>query len=185
MNPDGARTLLAEAAIVILAAPILGVAIRPSRRLAAAIVVLVIVGAGAIVSRGPTLEAVALSQATLLAAACALAALGRLCRTAFRDSLDAAACSLVIALALTMGPLVAGPSAGNLPTPLLNAMLTVNPVAATASAAGIDLFRSEPLYRLSPIAHVRFAYAPWPMPVAVFGLVAIIATLRHPSEELS
>ena len=56
--------------------------------------------------------------------------------------------------------------------PAINAALAASPLVATASAASFDLLRTDVLYRLSPIAHVRFDYPDWPASVTLYLLLA-------------
>lgn len=174
MNSSAAHALLVEAVIVILTASLAGIVIPSGRRLLVALGALVGGGAAVIVviSRGGTLPSVALSQATLGTAAFAMAAIGRFCRAAFEDVLDATACSLVLTVALTFGILVMGPPAGDLPTPVVNLALAASPLVATSSAAHVDVLRSEPLYHLSPIAHRRFEYPQWYSASALYASIA-------------
>ncbi|HXD75598.1 MAG TPA: hypothetical protein VN628_17755, partial [Vicinamibacterales bacterium] len=112
------------------------------------------------------------SQLILAAAAVALVSAGMCFRAIFHDRLDAAACSLALSLALTLGVIAAGPAAGEIPTASLNFLLGINPLVAAMSAANFDIFRSEPLYRLSPIAHRQFSYPVWSWSAGVFVVMA-------------
>lgn len=124
-------------------------------------------------ARREALQVIAVSHVTLGAAALALAALGAFCASAFRDTLDAAACSLAVALSISWGALVAGPPVGDLPLSVLNAALLASPIVATASAANIDIFRSGTLYQLSPVAHGRFDYPMWYFASAWYLVIAV------------
>ncbi len=99
--------------------------------------------------------------ATLGASFFGLVAMGTLCGSVFDDPLDGVACALALSLSAAFGVFAVGPLVTNVPPPLLTAVLAMTPVAATASAAGIDLFRSGPLYQLSPLAHTQFDYPAW------------------------
>ncbi len=114
------------------------------------------------------------SHAVLWAATLALAALGTVCAAVFREPLDAAACSIGIALVISVGLLVAGPLLDNVPWYVLNAALLASPIVATASSANIDIFRTDPLYQLSSLAHTRIDY---PTPGAAFAWYVVAALL--------
>ena len=125
---------------------------------------------------------VAMSHATLASAALALAGLGAVAAGALRDPLDAAAASVTAALVLSGGLLVAGPTAGDLPTPLVNVALIASPLVGTTSAAHLDLLRSDVFYDLSPVAHRRFDYPDWRAASALYLAVALCCgawTVRH------
>ena len=96
--------------------------------------------------------------ATLGASFFGLVAMGTLCGSVFDDPLDGVACALALSLSAAFGVFAVGPLVTNVPPPLLSAVLAMTPLAATASAAGIDLFRSGPLYQLSPLAFTPVAY---------------------------
>ena len=107
------------------------------------------------------LPLIAMSHAALCAATLALATGGAFCASVLSDPLDAAACAVGLALVAAAGLLVAGPGVGNLPTVVIDAALQASPIVAVASAADIDILRMDALYRLSPLAHVRFDYPHW------------------------
>lgn len=198
-----ASLFIVEAAVVVLTAPLAGVALGsrladrgvwaalgpPTIALAA---LLSLSGLATIAARGvtnETLRTALVSHTTLGAAALALGAFGALCRSAFRDPLDAAACGAGLAIVAAAGLFAAGPAVADLPTPLVNAALAANPIVATASAANIDLLRTDLLYRLSPLAHRRFDYPVWYAASAGYLAVAIIcvacvARLRPPKGSL-
>jgi hypothetical protein len=177
-----ADALLYIAASAIVAAPLAGVSIASSRRPGSAIglgtsvlalwplvgAVGLFVAASAIVTTaGWGLEAegaltfVATSHATLFAVTLALAAFGALCGTAFRDPLDAAACSTLIVLVATVGLFVAGAIVADVPRDLLNVALTASPLVAIVSAAHIDIVRMGLPYQMSPLAHLQVDYPAW------------------------
>jgi len=107
------------------------------------------------------LPLIATSHAALWAATLAVAAGGALCASVLSHPLDAAACAVGLALMVAAGVLVAGPVIGNAPTSVINAALQASPIVAVASAADVDILRMDVLYRLSPLAHVRFDYPHW------------------------
>jgi hypothetical protein len=88
----------------------------------------------------------------------ALGAAGVWCGARFADPLDAAACAAGGVLLAAAALLLAGPLLDLLPPPALALVLLANPIVAAASAAGIDLFHTDVLYRLSPIAHMQVTY---------------------------
>src|SRR4029434_6191515 len=108
----------------------------------------------------------------------ALAALGVWCGSVWRDPLDAAACSVGIAMLAAFGIFAAGPLAANLPTPVVNAALIASPIVSAASAADVDIFRTDLLYRISPLAHGRFDYPAWFTPLAAYGTLLLISVAR-------
>ena len=173
--------LLWETAAVVVIAPLAGVALaghgfRALRRASIlfALVGTVSISSAVLIARVPWPTAMA-THLTLGAAAIALAVLGAWCGSMFRDSLDAAACSVTVALIATCGLFFLGSLGADLPTPVVNAALLANPIVAVASAANIDLLRFEFLYQISPIAHRRFDYPAWHLAVACFALVSLMA----------
>lgn len=120
---------------------------------------------------------VAVSHTTLWAASLALAALGAVCASTFSDPLDAAACSVGVALLTATGVLVVGPAVAEAPTGAINAALVASPIVATASAANIDILRTDVLYRLSPLAHIRFDYPAWHSAFACYVVFALACFL--------
>lgn len=119
------------------------------------------------------------SHATMLSVGLALAAWGGLCGTLFRDPLDAAACSVLVALTAAGGLLVAGAPVADLPRPMLAWGLTANPLVVIASASHIDIVRTDLLYQISPLAHVQFDYpssgraSAWYLAVALLCFVGM------------
>lgn len=104
---------------------------------------------------------VATSHATMTAVAFALGAFGAYCSAVWRDPLDAAAISLVVALVAAGGILVAGASVADASPRALQAGLMGSPFVAAATAAQIDVVRLETFYQISPLAHMRFDYPSW------------------------
>jgi len=117
-------------------------------------------------------HAPAVAFVTLAAVTLTLAAVGACCGSAFSDVLDGAACALAIAVAGAAGLLMLGSIGASAPTPVIDAALLASPVFATASAANIDVLRSDLLYGLSPLARVRFDYPPWQTSVMAHVAVA-------------
>jgi hypothetical protein len=174
--------LLYSAACIVVAAPLAGVAIASgqqrraldhrrepaldtARRLTIATLVFCAVSAALTVARlgfdTETLRFVATSHAVLASATVALAALGALLGTLFSDPLDAAGIALTVALAAAYGVLVAGASVAELSPAMLTAALLVSPVMTVATAAHVDLVRSDIWYQISPLAHIRLEYPAW------------------------
>jgi hypothetical protein len=94
----------------------------------------------------------------LASATVALAALGAALATMFRNPLDAGALALGVALTAAFGVLVAGAPVGSLSTAWLETALLASPVMTVATAAQVDLVRTEIWYQVSPLAHVRLEY---------------------------
>lgn len=165
--------VLIEALLLVVVAPIAGVAIasragnaRAAMASLGTVVAFAIASSlaiGAAAWQLGALDAAVLlrSHATLAASALALGALGVFCASMFRDVLDAAAVALIVAVVAALGLLVAGPAVANVPEPAIDTGLVASPVVAIAASAGIDIIRGEVLYRLSPIAHRRFEYPAW------------------------
>lgn len=178
LTPDA---LLYSAVCLVIASPLAGVLVGPSRRdavsrhgspiahavlpLLAATLAFGLVSAALTFARlGLSLETatfVATSHAVLASVALALGALGAACRGFFRDQLDAAASSLVIATVAGGGIFVAGAPVGEIPATLRNAALLASPLMTMASAAHVDLVRTDILYQISPLAHVQVDYPSW------------------------
>lgn len=179
-----------ESAVLVVVAPIAGV-VLVTRRLRGVIptaalfaVALLVSAAAMIASSGSPAAAmwfVLTAHVTLGLIGLALAALGVWLGSVCRDPLDAAALGVGGALVAALGLFAAGPLASNLPTTILNAALSANPIVATASAADIDLLRFDLLYRISPLAHGSFEYPSWYAPLALYGGLLIasgVATAR-------
>lgn len=174
---------IVEAAILVVAAPLCGVAFA-TRRFRGAVAAAALLIAALSTSALWTIVALGWSRAGATALAShttvgvvglALAALGGWFGTVCRDALDAAALSVGVALLAAFGILAAGPLAADLPTPLLNAALIASPIVSAASAADVDLLRTDLLYRISPLAHGRFDYPAWFAPVALYGTLLLIS----------
>lgn len=166
--------LLYTAACVVVAAPLAGVAAvaghrhaprAVAMRLAFATAIFCAVSAAITTARvGADVRAlgfVATSHAVLASATLALAALGALLGSLLRNPLDAAAVAVTLALTAAYGVLVGGASVGEMPPALLKAALLASPVMTVATAAQVDLVRSDIWYQISPLAHVRLEYPAW------------------------
>jgi len=158
---------------VVVAAPLAGVAVASRRQpplqtasqLAIGTLIFCAVSAGLTAVRlggeAGTLAYVATSHAVLASATLALAALGALLGTLMRDPLDAAALGVGMAVTAAYGVLVAGAPVAQMSAPLLKAALMASPVMTVATAAHVDLVRTDIWYQISPLAHVRLEYPAW------------------------
>jgi hypothetical protein len=175
-----ADALLYTSAALVVSAPIAGVAatkierqidrdrdvsIRVARTIAISVLLFTAVSASitALEWGGAegTLAFVATSHATIAAVAFALSALGAFCSTVWRDALDAAAISLVVALVAAGGLLVAGVSIADASPRALHAGLLASPFVVAATASQIDVVRLDTLYQISPLAHMHVDYPSW------------------------
>ena len=158
-TPDA---LLYSAACVVVVAPLAGVAVTSRRRLVHAAAIFCATSAALTVARlGVSAEAVrfaATSHAVLASATLALAALGALLASVFRNPLDAGAVALGVALTAAYGVLVAGAAVGELSTTWLTTALLASPIMTVATAAQVDLVRTDIWYQVSPLAHIRLEY---------------------------
>jgi hypothetical protein len=168
VTPDA---LLYSAMCVVVAAPLAGVAAASGRaldtvrRLAVATAIFSAVSAMLTLARlgldPEALRFTATSHAVLASVTVALAALGAWLGSLLRDPLDAAAIAVTVALTAAYGVLVAGAPIGELSAPILNAAVLASPVITVATAAQVDLVRSDIWYQISPLAHVRLEYPAW------------------------
>ncbi len=184
---DAADTLLHTSWLLVIAAPLAGVARVSNHRagatgwpviasltasvgmavLASALVTLLSTG-------GSSLGFVARSHAVMAAVSLALAAFGALMATAFDDELDAAALSLAVSLLAGGGVLFAGAWAGAAPRAVVDTLLAANPFVAMASAANIDVLRLDLFYIISPLAHLGVDYPAWYLTGAGYAAVATL-----------
>lgn len=171
------------AAILVVAAPLCGVALA-ARRFRGVVPAAAFLIAALSASALWTIAALGwsdaggrtlLSHATVGVMGLALAALGGWFGSVCRDVLDAAALSVGVALLAAFGIFAAGPLAADLPTPVVNAALIASPIVSAASAADVDLLRTDLLYRISPLAHGRFDYPAWFAPLALYGTLLLIS----------
>ena len=167
-----ADTLLATAAVATVGAPLVGVALArrtmTTTRFAGQLARVVVAFVAASATLGYLGGAVPTGAGHLLKAhlalgtgSLALGALGGLCALAFHDSLDAAAVSVGTSVLLAAGLLLGGPSVSDLPRPVVDVALLASPLVTTSAAAGIDILRTDILYRVSPLAHVGTEYSEW------------------------
>ncbi len=133
----------------------------------------------ALLGSGPGADAgtLATSHAALWAAAVSLAGIGLLCAAMFGDPLDAAATALVLVLSFAAAVFAAGPALEKAPPRVIDAALLASPIVGLASAASIDIFRTDVLYRLSPLAHLRFDYPSWSTVVAAYVATAALCLI--------
>jgi len=82
---------------------------------------------------------------------------------------------ILAAVVAALGVFAAGPLATDLPTGVVNAALLASPIVSAASAADIDLLRTDVLYRISPLAHGRFDYPSWYSPLVLYGTLLVIS----------
>jgi len=170
VTPDA---LLYTSACVVVAAPLTGVWVASHRRgplatagrLGLATVIFCASSAALTTVRlggeAGSLLLILTSHAVLGSVTLALAALGAFAGTCFRDLLDAAALAVGAALLAGFGVLVAGAPIAQLPAPALEGALLASPVLTIATAAHVDLVRSDIWYQISPLAHVRLDYPAW------------------------
>jgi len=185
MNADA---LLLESFVIVIAAPLAGVVAANRRaqlqagaawlagRCVLFAVALATTAAAVSFVFQPSVHVAALvpPYLTMAIAALAMASVGAATGEWFEHPLDAAACALIACLVAGLGVLVAGPLVDRASAPAVNVGLFASPVVAVASAADIDLFRGEPLYRFSPIAHSQFDYPAWPAACVWYIAVAVV-----------
>ena len=127
--------------------------------------------------RGDEVLFVERSHLTLFAAAAALAGIGALSSAWFRHTLDAAGFSVLLVIVASVGMLVGGAGVGDLPRPVITAGLAASPLIAMATAAEIDIVRSDLLYQISPLAHMQIDYPTWSLASACYLAVACFCVL--------
>jgi hypothetical protein len=120
------------------------------------------------------LRLVATSHATVFAVALALAGFGAVCGVTFRDSLDAAGCSLSVVLVAAGGLLVAGALLADVPRALIEVAVAASPFVTMASAAHIDVVRMSVPYQMSPLARIQVQYPAWHLAFAGYLAVAAV-----------
>ena len=108
------------------------------------------------------------------ATALALALVGALAAAWFREPLDAGALSLGLALVASIGIFGAGLLVERLPDTVVAWAVAGNPLLAISSAAQIDVMRTDLLYQISPLAHVQVPVPDWPAATAFYVLVAAL-----------
>ena len=127
--------------------------------------------------QGDALVFAARSHITLAAVAMALATWGAVCGLWFRNAMDAAGVSLLTTLVAAGGLLVGGTFSAELPRSLVAAGLIASPLVAVSSASQIDLFHSDVLYQISPLAHVQIDYPTWTLATACYLTAAGLCIL--------
>jgi len=192
-----ADALLYSAACVVIAAPLAGVAVASRRREGPAgaasstahdvsrlaVATVVFCGVSAILTAArlgfsaETLGFVWRSHAVLASVTLALGALGALFGRLCREPLDAAAASLVLSVTAAYGVLVAGAPVGGIPPAVLKMVMLASPVMTIASAAHVDLVRSDIWYQISPLAHVQVEYPTWGAVCGAYLLVGCVGFL--------
>lgn len=178
VTPDA---LLYTAWCVVAAAPLAGVALASgsgqrggdaARRMLIGAAIFSAVSAALTLMRlgtgGDALRLVATSHGVLASVTVALGALGVLSARLFRDPLDAGAVALGLAATAGFGVLVAGAPVGALPQSALNAAVLASPIMTIASAAHVDLVRTDIWYQVSPLAHVQVEYPAWTTACAAY-----------------
>jgi hypothetical protein len=167
--------LTADVAAAVLTCPVVAIAASTRRSVAQAVVAAAIwisVSIGLVAGAGLDLRSVLVAHLVLVSAALASAGIGRAMRAVLVDSLDAIALALCLSLGASIGLFAMGRFAAELPPAALNGMLAANPLVATMSAARIDIFHNDLLYRVSPVAHLLFDYPSWQVSTALFVIVA-------------
>jgi hypothetical protein len=192
-----ADALLYSAACVVIAAPLAGVAVASRRRerpdgaasstahdvSKLVVATLIFCGVSALLTAarlGFSAEALGFvwkSHAVLGSVTLALGALGALFGRLCREPLDAAAASLALSVTAAYGVLVAGAPVGGIPTAVLKIVMLASPVMTIASAAHVDLVRSDTWYQISPLAHVQVEYATWGAVCGAYLLVGCLGFL--------
>ncbi|MGE0593038.1 MAG: hypothetical protein AB7G23_07440 [Vicinamibacterales bacterium] len=188
--------LLGVAALLVVAAPLMGVAAvttprgvtgtgrpvsrwRGARHAVAAVAVLTGVSAALLVLAwgvgGDAGLGILRSHVTLTVAGLSLAAFGAACATWIRHPLDASLACLVVVVPVTAGVLAFGPVLEGLSPEGLERAMAASPVAMAAVTAGVDLFRVDPFYQISPVAHVTATYPDWRTACQLYLLAAIVS----------
>ena len=126
-----------------------------------------------LVSPNTPLTALAAAHVLLGATGFLFAAIGALAAAYVPHELDAALIAVGSALLAGVGALGAGPLMAAWPERALNIILTLTPPVAIGAAANIDVFHLDAVYRVSPIAHVQFAYPSWPVAIVLYLTLAL------------
>lgn len=200
--------LLYSTGLLIAAAPVAGVAIGCRERLrakvagaastAARIVVSLVVGALAFAAAAAastlTIGLFAgedFSMALLGAhavqgiAALAIGLGGAVLACWFRNPLDAAAWAVTLTWVGSFGILGAGTLVERLPHALVEWTLGASPLMVVATAARIDVLRTDIVYQISPLAHAQMQLPDWPIVSAGYLSLAAacaVVLLRVSSE---
>ncbi len=115
------------------------------------------------------------SHITLTVAGLSLAAFGAACATWIRHPLDASLACLLVVVPVTAGVLAFGPVLEGLSPAGLERAMAASPVAMAAVTAGVDIFRMDPFYQISPVAHVTATYPDWSAACQLYLLAAIVS----------
>jgi hypothetical protein len=121
---------------------------------------------------GASVSGIAAVSALLAVYAGLALGLGRFAAVVSSDEISAAFWSYVVLAVLASGPVLFGPwiqQADGAET-AIEALLLVSPLVAVSTASGLDLMRTETLYRWTPVGQMRFQYPQWHSSFA-FGLV--------------
>jgi hypothetical protein len=189
VDGDATDALLHTAALLVVAAPLAGVACvarrsgpwGTDRRLIAAmgsLIAWVILTAGVsglltgVAMRPGSLAFAVSSHAAIAMVALALAGVGALLAAWMSEPLDAAGISVALAVTAGGGVLVAGSWTSSAPAVLVRAAVDGSPFVAMLSAANIDVARMDLFYRISPLAHVGVEYPAWSATCLVYAIVA-------------
>jgi hypothetical protein len=173
-----ADAFVLETAAVILLAPIAGAA--ATRRglglgLASFLFISFALATAASLVSGVSLALSIRGHLALAVVALALAAIGAAFAAFARNTLDAAAAALLVAVLSVVVLLAGGPRTADLTERTISTALLANPLIAVTAAAELDLLRSQVLYTLAPISHRRFTYPAWHVTAASYGTVALAA----------
>jgi hypothetical protein len=191
VDGDAADALLYTAALLVVVAPLAGVACvsrrkvpgAADRRLFGALGPLfgwVLLTAGVsglltgVAMRPGSLAFAVSSHAAIAVVALALSGVGALLAAWMFEPLDAAGASVVLSVAAGGGVLVAGSLTSSAPAALVRAAVDGSPFVAMLSAANIDVARMDLFYRISPLAHIGVEYPAWSATCAVYGIVAAL-----------
>jgi hypothetical protein len=109
----------------------------------------------------------------VLAAALALFwAIGAAAASRVRHTLDAALAASAVSCLFAVGSVAAGARLVAWSGRALNAMLLLTPPVAVGAAADVDVLHLDAIYRVSPLAHVQFAYPAWPASATAYLTIA-------------
>jgi hypothetical protein len=133
----------------------------------------------AIVGGVPASAIAGAALALLPGAVCGLA-LGCYFSLLCRDVFSAAGLALLATAAVSLAPVWLGPAISAMPggAALIPPLLASNPFVGLASAMDFDLFRTEPLYWISPVARRRFDYPSIWTVASVLGLASWLLCWR-------
>lgn len=121
------------------------------------------------------IRSAAFGHLALVISIAALAEIGRIARPIFADRLAAAMAALAAGVVLVIGIFAMAPLTENISSALSAALLLANPLVAVTSAAGIDLFHLDAIYRTSPLAHRGVVLPAWTTACVVYAIVGLAA----------